>query len=491
MIRRRYQFLESLKTITDLAIVTGSWAAAYFIRFDLEWTRTVLPITKHVPEFSKYFPLSILVLLVWAVVFTTVGLYRSRSTPSLSKEVFRVVRANLTALLVFMAASLVVAEVKPSRAVIFIFGIVSTVLLIASRVVFRQIVIALNRRPANRHNTLVIGAGDLGRAVARKIAGHRELGLQLVGFLAGEDEANAGEVEGLPVLGRIDDVARVVEARRVEQVFVALPLASQHRLVEVLKNLSEEMVDVKVVPDLYQFIALRGGIEEFDGMPIVHLKETPLYGWRQVAKRAFDVFFSAAVLLAGSPVYLALAIGVKLSGPGPVFYGQDRMGLDGSTFQVWKFRSMRADAEEQTGAVWAVKDDPRRTRFGTFIRKTSLDELPQFWNILRGDMSVVGPRPERPVFIEEFRDRIPKYMLRHKVKAGLTGWAQIHGWRGNTDLGKRIEHDIYYIQNWSFGLDLRIIWMTVWRGLVNQMPTDRLCRFRSVMGYERTMVGRP
>ena len=468
MIRRRYQFLESLKAASDLTLVVLTWIGAYLLRFRSAWVIEIFPITKYVPAFGKYLTLAILVAMTWGVVFAVLNVYRAASTPSLFKEVYRVLRANLTALLVFMAAALVVAEVKPSRAVLLIFGLLSSAALVLSRIVFRQALITMNRSARNLQRALIVGTGELARELARKIRGHRELGLTVAGFAADTSTQAVVEAEGLPVLGDATDVARIVREAKIDQVFVALPMEAHHLIQGVLQNLSEEIVDVKVVPDLYQFIALRGGVEEFEGLPIVHLKETPLFGWRRVAKRAFDVAFSSAALALGSPLYLAIAIAVKLSSPGPAFYRQERMGLDGRTFDVWKFRSMRVDAERQTGAVWARKDDPRRTRTGAFLRESSLDELPQFWNVLAGDMSVVGPRPERPVFIAQFRDRIPKYMLRHKVKAGLTGWAQVHGWRGNTDLQKRIEHDIYYIQNWSIGLDLRILWMTVWRGLVNK-----------------------
>jgi len=242
-----------------------------------------------------------------------------------------------------------------------------------------------------------------------------------------------------------------------------LPLSAVSRLKKVLEALSDQIVDVKVVPDLYQYVTLRAGVEEFEGLPIISLKDTPLFGWKAVGKRIFDFSACLVALVLFSPLLLLIAVAVKLTSKGPVFYGQERMGLDGRVFTMLKFRSMPPDAEASTGAVWAAKDDPRRTRFGAFLRRTSLDETPQLFNVLLGHMSLVGPRPERPVFIEKFRNQIPKYMLRHKVKAGITGWAQANGWRGDTDLGRRIECDIYYIENWSFGLDLRIIWTTLAR----------------------------
>jgi Undecaprenyl-phosphate glucose phosphotransferase len=224
-------------------------------------------------------------------------------------------------------------------------------------------------------------------------------------------------------------------------------------------------VDIHVVPDLLQFIALRARLENLDGVPIISLNDVPLRGFNSVLKRATDVAISAVALAILSPFFAVIALLIKRTSSGPVFYTQERMGLDGKAFNVYKFRSMHEDAEEETGPVWARDDDPRATRIGRLLRKTDADELPQFWNVLRGDMSIVGPRPERPYFVEQFKHRIPQYMLRHKVKAGITGWAQVNGWRGNTSLEKRIEYDLYYIENWSVALDLKIMWLTLVRGL--------------------------
>jgi exopolysaccharide biosynthesis polyprenyl glycosylphosphotransferase len=219
-----------------------------------------------------------------------------------------------------------------------------------------------------------------------------------------------------------------------------------------------------MIPDLLHVMTLRSSVEDLDGMPVINLRESPLVGWAGIQKRAFDVMASAGALILAAPVMAGVALAILVSSGRPIFYRQERMGLDGRLFHMIKFRTMKPDAEAKSGPVWTVTEDPRRTRLGEFLRRTSLDELPQLWNVLVGDMSLVGPRPERPVFIEQFRTEVPGYMLRHKVKSGLTGWAQVHGWRGNTSLHERVEHDIYYIQNWTLGLDIRILLMTFWRG---------------------------
>jgi Undecaprenyl-phosphate glucose phosphotransferase len=228
---------------------------------------------------------------------------------------------------------------------------------------------------------------------------------------------------------------------------------------------SREVIDVKVVPDLLQFIALRARLEDLDGLPIINVNDVPLQGFNTIVKRAIDIALSAVTLLLLAIPLGIIAVVVKRTSPGAVFYRQDRMGLDGKAFRVYKFRSMYEGAEDSTGPVWARKDDPRATPIGRWLRRLDLDELPQFWNVLKGDMSIVGPRPERPFFVEQFKHRIPQYMLRHKVKSGITGWAQVNGWRGNTSLEKRIEYDLYYIENWSVTLDLKIMWLTLVRGL--------------------------
>ncbi|KKM67385.1 hypothetical protein LCGC14_1471680 [marine sediment metagenome] len=251
-------------------------------------------------------------------------------------------------------------------------------------------------------------------------------------------------------------------------VLIALPLSAHEKLKSILDNIADEMVSVMILPDLFEFITLRGGVGEFEGMPIISLRDSPLYGWNRVIKRITDILLSLVIILVTSPLMFVISILIKTMSPGPILYKQDRMGLDGKVFAMLKYRTMGIEAEEETGPMWATENDHRRTLVGTFLRKTSLDELPQFFNVLKGDMSIVGPRPERPHFIQQFRSKIPKYMLRHKMKAGITGWAQVNGWRGNTSLEKRIEYDLYYIENWRFMFDFEIMWRTIWRGFISK-----------------------
>jgi Undecaprenyl-phosphate glucose phosphotransferase len=270
---------------------------------------------------------------------------------------------------------------------------------------------------------------------------------------------------GVPVLGPTREIESIVQERDVHQVFVALPLEAHRKMLRILQAVSRECVEIKLVPDILQYATINASLEDVDGTPVINLSQVPLQGWSSLIKRAMDVVLSLAALAVLLPFFPLLAALIWLEDRGPIFYRQERMGLDGRSFMILKFRSMRVNAESSTGPVWAIKNDPRRTRVGELLRRWSLDELPQLWNVLKGEMSLIGPRPERPAFVNEFKHKIPQYMLRHRVKSGITGWAQVHGWRGNTSIRKRIQYDLYYIENWSLKLDLKILWMTVRKGL--------------------------
>jgi len=303
--------------------------------------------------------------------------------------------------------------------------------------------------------------------VVETIENHAELGFRVTGVLSRDLLLPGTTVRGVPVIGTANEMDRILVEHPVDQVILALPSEDTVLLKTLMEKLALRTVDVKIVPDLFQYVTLYGGLEEFGGLPIVSLQGGPLEGWNLVAKRAFDVLFSALALLVLSPLMLGIALAVKLGSRGPVLYRQERMGMDGKVFSILKFRTMRTDAE-QGGARMATAADVRRTGVGAFLRRTSLDELPQLFNVLRGEMSLVGPRPERPIFIEEFKRQIPKYHLRHKVKAGITGWAQINGLRGQTSIQKRIEYDLYYIENWSLLLDLKILLRTALGGFLSR-----------------------
>ena len=314
--------------------------------------------------------------------------------------------------------------------------------------------------------SVVVGANPEAQGLVDAIRRDDSCGIEVRGWFA--THADRGELTGAPMLGRLDNLGEYVASRNVDLVWLALPMRDQAKIAFALDQLKHSTADIKLVPDLFGLHLLNHSVEEIAGLPVITLQHTPLLGRARLIKAVEDFVLSTLILFMISPLMIAIAIAVKLSSPGPVFYRQQRVSWNNKTFDMLKFRSMPTDAEQKTGAVWARAGESRSTRVGAFLRKTSLDELPQFLNVVLGDMSIVGPRPERPVFVEQFKNEIPSYMKKHMVKAGITGWAQVNGWRGSTDLTKRIECDIEYIENWSLGFDLKIIVLTLFKGFINK-----------------------
>jgi exopolysaccharide biosynthesis polyprenyl glycosylphosphotransferase len=466
MIEQKHRALASVYLINDAVASNLAILFAWVLRFQLQ----IIPVTKGQQQLAAYLELIPIITIVFPLAFAVQGLYRMRTTRGRTEEWVGVAIGSIFATVVLSGVLLWVRPGNPdvlySRATLGIFMLCAVLFVITGRTLIRAIVERRHREGRGLDRVLIAGSGDLARAVVERMrAHHDELGFRVAGYLRNGDEA---VLEGLPCLGSIDDAEEIIEKNEIDHVFVALPHASSSAMMALLDRLTRVCVSIHVVPDLLQFMVLRARVEDIDGLPTINLSETPLEGWSRFLKRAFDLLVAIAALIVFSPVMLAIAIAIWIEDRGPVFYRQVRMGLDGKPFEIVKFRSMRVGAETQSGAVWAEKDDPRRTKIGRVIRAWSLDELPQLWNVLVGDMSVVGPRPERPQFVEQFRAEFPHYMLRHKVRAGMTGWAQVHGWRGNTSVRMRIEHDLYYIENWSLGLDVKILFMTVLHGLKHE-----------------------
>ena len=476
MVKRYNRLLVAFYVISDALLAGWAFILAYGIRFE----SGLIPVSKGYPAIDQYVGVLPFVVVLTPLAFHLQGTYRLRRGRSRVDDFFGVLVGSIIATVLGVVSTLYVqayyvsdaakaqGAYEVSQMVWGLFLAINVVFTSASREAVRELLERRWRAGIGLKRILIAGAGDLGRLVADRMLQHRELGYQVIGFI--DDRAGGDHLgyRGLPLLGTLTEVADVAQREKVDQLYVALPLEEHAKLLELFNATSREVIDVKVVPDLLQFIALRARLEDLDGLPIISVNDVPLQGFNAWVKRALDAVLSAAALLVlGIPMAI-LALIVKRTSPGPVFYHQERMGLDGRQFHVYKFRSMYQDAEDDSGPVWARDDDPRCTPVGRFLRRFDLDELPQFWNVLTGDMSIVGPRPERPYFVSQFKQRIPQYMLRHKVKAGITGWAQVNGWRGNTSLEKRIEYDLYYIENWSVSLDLKIMWLTLVRGLFSR-----------------------
>ena len=461
-----------------MAAVALAWILAYYARFNSTLFTGPFPPYKGVPLVRDYIELLPLILAVAAVVFALQGLYRLRRPMSAVDDGLRTLAAFIVTAALALGVTLYIRiyfrfapDVAPraeySQGVFVLFVMFGAPLVIVGR---RLLLAGFERSWARGENAvriLVAGTSELGQTVARKLAAQSRLGFNVIGFLT-EADPSPKELQGRPVIGNLQGANEIIAAHSIDAVYVALPVDRHAEMVDLVKNLNNQFVDVRLVPDLLQCLTLRSGIEDLDGIPIVSLNETPMQGPAALVKRLMDI--SGALLLVVFltfivPILPAIALAIVLrGGKGPILYTQERMTVDGRRFPVYKFRTMVHDAEAQTGPVWAKDGDPRRTRLGAFLRKYNLDEWPQLLNILRGDMSLVGPRPERPTFVHEFKDHIPNYMLRHRVRSGLTGWAQVHGWRGNSSLEKRIEFDLYYIENWSLFLDIKILVLTLFRG---------------------------
>jgi len=472
---RHNRLLVAFHVVSDALLGLSAFIAAYALRFHTG----IIPVPKGIPPLRQYINVLPFIAVVVPLGFFLQGLYRLRRGRSRVDDFFAVFVGSILAVLFGMMSTLYLetyivtsardtGALEVSQPVWVIFLVLNVALTFASRELMREVLERRWRAGIGLKKILIAGCGDLGRLVADKILEHRELGYQIVGFV---DDRAAGDhlgYRGFPLLGTLDDAAQITVDEEVDHLYVALPPEEHVRMLELLESTSREMVDVKVVPDLLQVIALRARLEDLDGIPVININEPPLQGFNTIVKRAIDVAISSVALILLSIPIGIIALLVKATSKGSVLFHQERMGLDGKPFTIVKFRSMFADAEKQTGPVWAVADDPRVTPVGRFLRRSNLDELPQLWNVLRGDMSIVGPRPERPHFVAQFKHKIPQYMLRHKVKAGLTGWAQVNGWRGNTALEKRIEYDLYYIENWSVRLDLKIMWLTLLKGFFHK-----------------------
>jgi Undecaprenyl-phosphate glucose phosphotransferase len=353
-----------------------------------------------------------------------------------------------------------------SRLHMLLFGMMTSVLMVGLRLAAYAVIKKTRRKGGNLRRVLIVGAGKVGRRLEDAFRNYPLLGFDVIGFA--DDEKS-----GPDILCRTDEVDRLVDDyersdRPVHAVYIALPLRAAKKIETVVGLLSNRLAHVCLVPELFQFDILNSRLSDVAGLPVIHLIDEPPLAFSRIVKRTIDIAFAFLIVIVLSPLFLLIAVLIKLTSRGPVLYRQTRMGLNGHTFEMLKFRSMPVAVESETGPVWAKAGEKRATGVGSFLRRTSLDELPQFVNVLKGDMSVVGPRPERPFFIERFRERVPRYMQRHKMKAGITGWAQVHGLRGDTSIEKRIEYDLYYIQNWSLSLDLKIMWMTIFKGLVSK-----------------------
>lgn len=410
--------------------------------------------------------IGVLLSLIIFPIFRTYGSWRGKAW---QVQIRTIAMAWVTVFAVLIVLAFITkTSTMFSRQWIITWAVLGFILIVVFRSVLGFSLKLVRLKGWNHKRVIVLGAGNLGNSVAKRLTKATATGLKVYALLDDNEKLHGKTIEGINIEGNLDEAAKLVDKYEIDEIWIALPLRAEARIKDVLHELRNSTVDIRFVPDIFNLTLLNHSITEIAGLPVLNLSESPMHGINWFAKNLEDKLLSLFILILVSPVMILLALGVKLSSPGPIFYRQERVSWNGKPFMMLKFRSMPVEVEDNSGPVWAKAGERRATRFGAFLRKTSLDELPQFLNVLKGDMSIVGPRPERPVFVSEFKEKIPAYMKKHLVKAGITGWAQINGWRGDTDLNSRIEYDLHYIENWSVWFDLKIIFLTLIKGFVHK-----------------------
>jgi Undecaprenyl-phosphate glucose phosphotransferase len=458
MKRRANALFTLLLVIQDAAMIALAFYLAYWLR-----RAVAIPPPVNIAPFRDYVAMMAVQVIMMLVVYFFSRLYDlKRSMPRLD-EFYRIFAATSIGTIVTIALTSFLfknsrLELDFPRVMIVYAWLLTVLLVTVSRSLLMLARNLLRKRGLWTDRLLIVGTGDVGRMILQKVRQIPQLGYQAVGFIDGELPSGQ-EILGVPVLGTVDDIPDIIKAHEIQEVIIGLPELSHQEVLAIISRCERGQVGIKIFPDLFQIIATELSIGDLGGLPLLSVRDVVLRGWKLTLKRAVDLVGSAVLLVILSPFLTLIALAIKLDSSGPVFYAQERMGLDARPFWCLKFRSMCADAEKN-GPGWTTEDDPRVTRLGRFIRRFSIDELPQFINVLLGEMSLVGPRPERPVYVEQFRRSIPRYMDRHREKAGLTGWAQVNGLRGDTSIAERTKYDLWYIENWSLWLDFKIMLRT-------------------------------
>ncbi len=463
MIEDNQKRLNQLHVVIDALIIIISYALSYLLIFGL---------ANGLSGYNVRFYFAHLIVIVpgLLVLYWMNKLYTPKRVQGRRREFANLVWANTTALLLFMAYLYLGKEALmhfSRRMILYFFGI-NLVLDYAFRMCLRIFLQRIRKKGYNQKNILLIGYSRAAQAYIDRVRENPVWGYNIRGIL--DDYAEWGtEYKGVRVLGKTDHLDGILEIGRLDEIAITLGLQEYDKLERIVVLCEKSGVHTKFIPDYSKIIPTTPYTENLIGLPVIHIRYVPLNdSFNRALKRAVDIFGAIVALILFSPIMLVTAIGVKLSSPGPVLFKQERIGLHNRPFMMYKFRSMAQQTEADEAKGWTKKNDPRVTGFGRFIRKTSIDELPQMWNVLKGNMSLVGPRPERPQYVEKFKEEIPRYMVKHQVRPGITGWAQVNGYRGDTSISKRIECDLYYIENWSIGLDFKIIFLTFFKGFINK-----------------------
>ena len=455
MIRENQQLFNRLNVLSDGIIIFISMLAAYWIRFYLFDGIITLP-------FMVYVYWGAALAVIHLIIYACLGLYRSFRKRRLYEELFTLLGANVLGIVILMMFLFFLREVHFSRGVLLAYFCLSNAALGGKRIVLRMVLRYCRSRGFNQKHVLIVGDSQMAKQYAQILHQDRELGYHLLGYVASHDSC-----PGLHYLGSYAQLLHILERYQPDEVVSAIDMSDYSMTPKIIEACEKCGVKLSIIPFYSEYMSGNPQFDEIDGIPLLNIRRIPLDNWGNAAlKRMMDLCGSLVLLVLTSPIMLIAAIGVKLSSPGPIIFSQERVGRNKKLFRMYKFRSMRVNPQQDTS--WSKDRDPRKTPFGAFLRKCSIDELPQLVNVLKGEMSLVGPRPEIPFYVDQFKEEIPLYMVKHQVRPGITGWAQVNGFRGDTSIKARIEHDIYYIEHWTLLFDIKILFMTLFKGIINQ-----------------------
>lgn len=465
MIKDNQKYFNRMHVVIDAVVIIVSYLLAWTLKFvgpfSVDAVRSL--------SFEWYMTALVGIVPVYLILYYAFNLYTPKRVQGRRLEFSNIVKANSVGILLIIGCIYVwLKEINFSRDMLFFFYFINMFLEELVRITIRYLLRDIRKRGLNQKHILLVGYSKAAEAYIDRILENPQWGYQIRGIL--DDNVEAGTMyRGIKVLGRIANLMVILPENRLDEIAITLGLSEYYRLQEIVAMCEKSGVHTKFIPDYNNIIPTKPYTEDLLGLPVINIRYVPLTNtFNAVVKRLMDIFGSIVAIILFSPIMLFAVIMIKLTSPGPLIYKQERVGLHNHTFMMYKFRSMEVQSKESEKKAWTVKNDPRVTGIGKLMRRTSIDELPQLFNILKGDMSLVGPRPERPFFVEKFREEIPRYMVKHQVRPGLTGWAQVNGYRGNTSIRKRIDYDLYYIENWSVGLDVKIILLTFFKGFINK-----------------------
>lgn len=463
MIRDNQRLINRLTLVIDGFAIVISYLFAYFLKFE-----SGLLLYDEGLDVRTYMTALYFLVPGYLILYYQMDLYNTRRASGRKRELLNVIKANTVGALIFMMVLYLINQPDFSRQMIFIFWGVCIFIETAVRNGMRMLMMFWWKRGYNIKYVLLIGYSGSAESYINKVLLNPQWGYVIRGIL--DDNVERGTAyKGVKVLGTIDNLPLILPENKLDEIAITLPLGQYGRLKEIVGQCEKSGVHTKFIPDYAGVIPDRPYTEDIQGLPVINIRRVPLTNTlNSVAKRAVDIVGSVFGIIISGPIMIVSAILIKATSDGPVIFAQERVGLHNKTFRMYKFRTMIEQTEEEEAAGWTTRDDPRVTKVGRFLRRTSLDELPQLFNILFGQMSLVGPRPERPQFVEKFKEEIPRYMIKHQVRPGLTGWAQVNGLRGDTSIEERIVYDLYYIENWTMELDIKIILLTIFRGFINK-----------------------